>query len=203
MRWLSLYLRSRRVPMALVAAGTCLTATWTLWSVFSDSRTVGLQMVVLTVLLLVAALTATLGGPDDALELSAALPWLPRRVAHLLVAFLVVLALLLATLATGARFSPAWLVVRDVAGLLGLTALSATTIGTARAWFLPLGWTLAATLFPQPELLVGRVLTWQAQPPESTAAGVTAGLLALGGLVAYAVAGPALRAPAEAAQQGS
>jgi hypothetical protein len=109
--------------------------------------------------------------------------------------------LLLATLATGARFGPAWLVVRDAGGLLGLTALSATTIGTARAWFLPLGWTLAATLFPQSEPVIGRILTWQAQPAVNTAATVTAGLLALGGLIAYAVAGPARRAPAEAAQQ--
>jgi hypothetical protein len=35
--------------------------------------------------------------------------------------------------------------------------------------------------------------------PSSTAAGLTAGLLALAGLIAYAAAGPAQRAPAEAA----
>jgi hypothetical protein len=201
MRWLALYLRSRRTSTALAAAAGGMAVMWTLWSVFSDDRTVDMKMVVLTVLLLVAALTATLGGPDDALELSAALRWPPRRVAHLLVAFLVVAGLLVATLATGARFGPGWLVVRDAAGLLGLTALSATAIGTARAWFLPLGWTLGAILFPQSEPVVGRILTWQAQPSTSTAAAVTATLLALGGLAAYAVAGPARRAPAEAAQQ--
>jgi len=201
MRWLTLYLRSRRAPMALVATGGCAALTWSLWSVFSDSRNVGIQMVVVTVLLLVAALTATLGGPDDALEGTAGILWPPRRIAHLLVAFLVVVVLLLVTLATGARFGPAWLVVRDAGGLLGLTALSATTIGTARAWFLPLGWTLAAIMFPQSEPVIGRILTWQAQPPVSTAATVTAGLLALGGLTAYALVGPARRAPAEAAQQ--
>lgn len=53
----------------------------------------------------------------------------------------------------GARFGPAGLVVRDAAGLLGLTALGAVTIGIARAWFLPLGWTLAAILFPQSVLV--------------------------------------------------
>ncbi len=200
MRWLALYLRSRRVPMALAATGGCAAVMWTLWSVFSDSRDVGVQLVVLTVLLLVAALTATLGGPDDALDGTAGLPWPPRRLAHLLAAFLLVVALLLVTLVTGARFGPGWLVVRDTAGLLGLTALSAATIGSARAWFVPLGWTLAAILFPRAEPLAGRILTWQAQPPESIAAVVTAGLLALGGLVAYAIAGPVRRAPAEAAQ---
>jgi hypothetical protein len=201
MRWLTLYLRSRHAPTALIAAGGCAALTWSLWSVFSDSRVVGVQTVVLTVLLLVAALTTTLGGPDDALEATAGFHWPPRRVAHLLVAFLAVVALLLVTRATGARFGPVGLVLRDAGGLLGLTALSASTMGTARAWFLPLGWTLGAISFPQAEPVLGRILTWQAQPPASGAAAVTAGLLALGGLIAYAVAGPARRAPAEAGQQ--
>jgi hypothetical protein len=201
MRWLTLYLRSRRAPIALVATGGWAVVMWSLWSVFSDDRIVGRQMVVLTILLLVAALTATLGGPDDALEQTAGFRWPPRRAAHLLAAFLLVVALLLATLATGAEFGPTWLVVRDAGGLLGLTALGATTIGTARAWFVPLGWTLAAISFPQSNPApIGRILTWQAQPA-STAATVVAGLLAAGGLVAYAAAGPARRPPAEAAQQ--
>ena len=201
MSGLTLHLRSRRIPGALAAAAGGVALMWTLWSVFSDSREVGLPLVILTVLLLVVALTATLGGADDELEKTAAFAWLPRRAAHLVAAFLILVVLLAVTLATGARFGPAGLVVRDVAGLLGLTALGAAVIGTARSWFLPLGWTLAAVLFPQPETLAGRVLTWQSVEPASTAAAVTAGLLALGGLVAYAVAGPARKAPAEAAQR--
>ncbi|MET0496198.1 MAG: hypothetical protein ABW000_23990 [Actinoplanes sp.] len=201
MRWLTLYLRSRRAPMALVLAGVLMAGLWSLWLVFSESRGVDLQMVVLTVLILVAAVTATLGGPDDALEKTAAIVWPPRRIAHLLVAFLIIAGLLLVTLATGARFGPVWLVVRDVGGLVGLTALGAATLGTARAWFVPLGWTLAAVMFPQSEPGIARVLTWQTQPPSGTAAAVTAGLLALGGLIAYAVAGPVPRSPAEAGQQ--
>lgn len=200
MRWLTLYLRSRRAPMALATAAGSAALMWSLWSLFSDSRAVGVEMVILTALLMVAALTVTLGGPDDALEKTAAFSWLPRRAGHLLAAFLVVTVILLATLATGARFGPAGLVVRDAAGLLGLTALGAATMGTARAWFLPLGWTLGAILFPRSEPLIGRVLTWQAQEPSGTAAAVTAGLLVAGGLIAYAVAGPARSAPAEAAQ---
>ena len=200
MRWLTLYLRSRQAPMALAAAGGLAVLMWSLWSVFSNSRDVGFQMVVLTVLLLVVALTATLGGPDDALEGTAALRWPRRRVAHLLVAMLVVVVLLLVTLATGARFGPGWMVVRDAAGLLGLTALAAATMGTARAWFLPLAWTLTAALFPRSESVLAQILTWQSQPPASTAANLTGALLALGGLVTYAVAGPARRPPAEAGQ---
>lgn len=199
MRWLALYLRSRRTPMALIVALGCSVLTWSLWSVFSNSREVGMQMVVLTVLLLVAALTVTLGGPDDALEKTAALPWLPRRAAHLLAAFGIVAGLVAITLVTGARFGPAGLVVRDAGGLLGLTALAATTIGVARAWFLPLGWTLAAILFPQGESVVGRALTWQAQAPSDRGSAVLAVVLGLGGLIAYAMAGPARQSPGEAA----
>jgi hypothetical protein len=166
---------------------------WSLWSVFSDDRDAAPQMVVLTVLLLVAAQTVTLGAPDDELEVTAALRRLPRRAGHLLVAYLLLVLILMVTLTTGARFGPVWLVLRDVGGLLGLTALAAATVGTARSWFLPLGWTVAAVLFPQPEPVAGRILTWPAQPPASTAAAVTAAVLGLGGLIAYAVAGPARR----------
>jgi hypothetical protein len=200
-RWLTLYLRSRRVPAALAGAAGCTVVMWTLWSMASDSRTAGPELLVLTVLLLVASLAATLAGPDDALDGTAAPSWPARRVAHLLGAFVVVLALLAGTLLTGARFAPVGTVVRDTAGLLGLTALGAAVLGAARSWFLPLGWTLAAILFPRAQPLVGEILTWQAQPPSSRPAAVTAGVLALAGLVGYAVAGPARRAPAEAAQR--
>jgi hypothetical protein len=123
----------------------------------------------------------------------------PRRAAHLLAAAAVVLRLLLATLVTRARFGPAWLVVRDAAGLLGLMGLGAVTIGVPRSWFLPLGWTLASVAFPLSGPASHQVLTWQSQAPDSLAAAVTAGLLAVGGLIGYAIAGPARRAPAEAA----
>lgn len=201
MRLLTLYLRSRSVPAALVVATGCLVLMWVLWLASSKSRDAGPEMVVLTVLLMVAALTATLGGPDDALEATAAFAWLPRRAAHLLATGLVVMLLLLSTLPTAARFGPAGVVLRDTAGLLGLTALGAALIGPGRAWFAPLGWTLVAVVFPQTESVLGRVLTWQTQEPASRAAMVTAGVLAVGGLVAYAVAGPARKAPAEAGQQ--
>jgi hypothetical protein len=197
-RWVALYLRSRRAPVALIVALAGVALLWSLWSVFSDSRDVGLPVVVLAVLVLVTALTSTLGGPDTALELTGSLPPRLRRAAHLLGALVVVVLPLLITLATGARFGPGWLVVRDAAGLLGLTALGAAAIGPARAWFAPLTWTLAAIMFPRDEPVLGRILTWPAQPSSSNAAAVTAGLLAFAGLIAYALAGPAKRASPDA-----
>jgi hypothetical protein len=172
---------------------------WSLWTVFSNSREVGAPMVLLTIVVLVSAVAATLGGPDDALDRTAARRWAPRRAAHLLAALAIVLLLLLATLLTGARFGPATMVVRDTAGLLGLTALGATTLGPARSWFPPLGWTLPAIVFPQPDRTLGQILTWQSQAPDNKPAAAVAAALAIGGLIAYAWAGPALRTPAEAA----
>jgi hypothetical protein len=106
--------------------------------------------------------------------------------------------LVLATLPTGARFGPAGLVVRDAAGLLGLVALGAATLGAARSWFAPLLWTLTSVVLPSPRPAWGQALTWPAQPPDNVPAALTAAGLAAAGLVAYAAAGPALRAPAEA-----
>ncbi|MGW0434863.1 hypothetical protein ACWDV4_20285 [Micromonospora sp. NPDC003197] len=198
MRWPTLYLRSRRVPLALAAAVVGMVVMWVLGSAFSDGAP-GVTMVVLTVLLLVVALTATLGGPDEELDRTAAQPWAPRRVTHLLAALAVVAGLPFLTHLTGVGFGPAWLVIRDAAGLLGLTAFSAPLFGAVRAWFVPLGWTLAAAVYPVTGHLLGEILTWQSQAPGNTPAAVTAMLLAVGGLIAYAVAGPARRAPAEAA----
>lgn len=198
MRWLVLYLRSRRVPAALAATAGLGALMWTLWSVFSNSRDVGFPLLVLTVLLMVATGTATLAGPDDALERTAALRWPRRRAAHVLAALVVVVGLLLVTLVTGARFAPAGVVVRDAVGLLGLTALGAASVGVSRAWFLPLGWTMVTVIYPQ-QGTWGQAATWQAQPPDSRPAAVAAVLFGLAGLIAYAVAGPVRRAPAEAA----
>lgn len=201
MKGLHLYIRSRRAPVAIGTAAGITVLMWVLWEVSSDSDEAGLQMVVLGILLLVAALTMTLSGPDDELDKTGALFWPAWRALHLLTALVLIGGLLLITQFTGARFGPMSLVLRDTAGLLGLTALSAAVIGTAKAWFVPLGWTLAAILFPQGGDLLGRVLTWQAQEPPSRAAAVTATVLALIGLMAYTVTGPARNAPADAAWQ--
>ncbi|GAA2360061.1 hypothetical protein GCM10010170_054750 [Dactylosporangium salmoneum] len=198
MRWLTLYLRSRRVPAALAAAAAGIAVMWVLAAATSDSAP-GLTMVVLTVLLLTAALTATLGGPDEELDRTAALPWAPRRAAHLLAAVTVVAGLPLLTQLTPTGFGPAALVIRDAAGLLGLTALSAPLLGAGRAWFAPLGWTLAATIYPAAGNVLGQILTWQSQAPGNVPAAATAATLACGGLIAYAIAGSARHARAETA----
>ena len=193
-----LYARSRRIPVTLGLLGAITVLTWTLWSVFSNTREVGLPMILLTVLLMVAAVSATLAGPDDALDRTAALPWARRRALHLLAALAVIVALLLLTLVTGAQFTPFTIVLRDAVGLLGLLALGAATVGAAKSWFLPLVWTMFAAVYP----LAGRwgeLATWQAQVPDHRPAAILAAVLGLSGLIAYAVAGPPARPATESA----
>ncbi|WP_431928096.1 hypothetical protein [Micromonospora wenchangensis] len=191
-----LYLRARRVPLALAAAVGGAAVIWALYLAFAKDRDATPLVVVLTVVLMVAALAPTLAGPDANLDRTASLRWAWRRGGHLLAGGAIVLAVLLATLHTGARFGPAALVVRDAAGLLGLTALCTSVVGAARSWFLPVGWTSIAAMYPQAGTW-GAVATWQGQPTDSRAATVTAAAFALGGLVAYAIAGPARTDPAE------
>ncbi|GAA2331529.1 hypothetical protein OKJ48_11415 [Streptomyces kunmingensis] len=189
MRGLTLYVRSRRAPAAFGAALAGTVLAWLPATVFSDRGEVGGPVLVLTVLLLVAVSTTTLGGPDDTLDRTAARPWTWLRMSHLATVLGCVVILLAATLLTGTRFGPFGCVVRDAAGLLGLTALGAVTVGTARSWFLPLGWTLGAAAFPGTGT-VGAVLTWQTQAPDSRPAVVVAAVLAAAGLAAYVSRGP-------------
>ncbi|WKU05767.1 hypothetical protein [Micromonospora sp. HUAS LYJ1] len=191
-----LYLRSRRVPLALAGAVGGTAVIWALYLAFAKDRDATPLVVVLTVLLMVSALAPTLAGPDANLDRTASLRWPRRRAAHVLAGGVIVLAVLLATLHTGARFGPAGLVVRDAAGLLGLTALCTSVVGAARSWFLPVGWTTIAAVYPQGGTW-GAVATWQGQPTDSRAATAMAAAFALGGLLAYAIAGPARTDPAE------
>ena len=197
MRWLTLYLRSRRVPMAAALIAGIAVLMWAAWDLSSKTREVGFPLLILTVLLMVAAVSATLAGPDDALERTAALPWARRRAVHVLAALALIAGLLLLTLVTGARFTPYGVVLRDAAGLLGLTALGAATIGAAKSWFLPLGWTMIAVVYPL-QGRWGELATWQSQAPDHKGAAIVAAVFGIAGLIAYAVAGPPARAATEA-----
>ncbi|MFD8308770.1 hypothetical protein ACFV29_41600 [Streptomyces sp. NPDC059690] len=196
MRGVTLYVRSRQVPTALGAASAGTAVAWLLATVFGGRGEVGRVVLVLTVLLVVSVVTTTLGGPDDTLDRTAARPWASLRMSHLAAALTCVLMLLLLTLLTGTRFGPAGCVFRDTAGLLGLTALAAAAAGTARSWFLPLGWTLGAVVFPGTGTL-GETLTWQTQAPDSRPAAMVAALLTTAGTAAYVSRGPRHRTTPE------
>ncbi|MFJ3820548.1 hypothetical protein [Streptomyces nodosus] len=196
MTGLTLYVRSRRGPAALGAALAGAAGAWLLAAVSGEKGQVTGAVLALTVLALVAVLTTTLGGPDDALDRTAARPWVWLRVAHLAAALSGVLVFLAATLLTETRFGPFVCAVRDTAGLLGLTAGGAVVLGTARSWFLPLGWTLGAAAFPGTGP-VGEALTWQTQAPGNRPAAVVAAVLTVVGIAAYVSRGPRARRSSE------
>lgn len=201
MRWLKLYLRSRRAFPALTIATAAIALMWALWLVYSESTTIDPRMLSLTVMLAVAALLPTLSGADDALDHTASVNWPVRRAGHLLLATAVITALLLLTTVTGARFGPFPLVLRNTAGLVGLAALGAALLGAGRAWLAPLTWTLVTVmpfLEPSPKLAM-QVAGWPIQPAGTTAATVCAGILAAAGLLAYTLHGCPRRPAAETA----
>jgi hypothetical protein len=194
-RWLRLYLLSRRVPLASAVSIGAVALIWVAWLAFSNRREVSESLTVLTVVLALAPMIPTLAGDDDALESTAALPWPPRRALHLIACFAVVAAALAATRGTGAWFGPTWQVVRDCAGLTGLIGLGVALVGTRLAWQLPISWTALQVVLGGPESDWRQALYWLVQPADNRVAAVTAALLFLAGVAAYAWrAGPRVSA---------
>jgi hypothetical protein len=197
MRLLVLYLRSRRLPLAVAAAAGGVAAVWSIDRV-TDHRAAGL----LALLAVVAATLAAgpgLAGADVDLDRTAAVPWPPRRAAHVVAAGAAVIGMVAATWLTGDQLAPAAQVTRDAVGMTGLLALGAATLGANQAWVPPLSWTLLSLTvmaLPWPSPATSRqVLTWMLQPADATPATVTALLLGATGVLAYAVVGPAHERP--------
>lgn len=191
MSWLRLYLRSRRLPVALAVATAAACLVWASWLASAEPPTVDVRLVTLTVMLATAAFGATLSGADDALDHTASINWPLRRGAHLLLAGVVITGLLSLTVLTDSRFEPFAVVLRNTAGMLGLTALGAALFGTARSWIAPLVWTLISVLpVVQPsEDARMQVVGWLVQSADSALAAACAVVLAATGLLAYTVLG--------------
>ncbi|MCG5468612.1 hypothetical protein LADH09A_002480 [Micromonospora sp. LAH09] len=203
MRWLRLHLRSRRVPLALGSAAALITLAWVLTVVYTDSTTINARTASLTIMLAVVAFGTTLGGADDALDHTAAVNWPLRRAGHLLLVLAAITALLSLSTLTDARYEPLALVLRNTAGLLGLTALGTALVGAALSWIAPLTWTLIAVLpimGPSTDVRT-QVASWLLQPPGTTVATVCATVLAVTGLLAYALRGGPLRPVTETAAE--
>lgn len=191
MRWLVLYVRSRRlasstgVALASVAALGGLAAT-------ADAGLTRAVLALFAVTVVVSVAATSLAGPDPALERTAALDWRVRRTVHV-VAVGAVTAGAVAVLGVVTDV-PADVVVRNAIGLTGLAALGVVVLGGGLAWCVPMVWTVAgvtaalATRTPPAPLL-----TWPVQPADVGAATVAACVLGAAGLVAYALAGPSTR----------
>ncbi|XVU28970.1 hypothetical protein ACQPZJ_18490 [Actinoplanes sp. CA-054009] len=186
--WLPLYLRSRRLQAALAVSLGAVLVVWAAWSAFSSQREISLGLTVFTVALALAPVIPTLAGHDDSLESTAALPWPPRRALHLLVCGALITAALAVLGVTGTTFGPFAQLARDGAGLTGLTGLSVALLGARLAWAPPIGWAAVQILFGAPDGAAWhRALFWLIQAPSDRTAAVTATLLLLAGVTAYAL----------------
>ncbi|MFE2415150.1 hypothetical protein ACFXDE_43180 [Kitasatospora sp. NPDC059408] len=186
MRWLTLYARSRQVPVSAAAIALVTAALWALDG--PEHAEVGTAILVLTTT--VAAASVGLGGRDVTLERTAAIRWAPRRAAHVLLIGLLTGAALLAVQAAGTQLAPTAVVVRAAAGLTGLAALGAVLCGAHFAWTLPVGWLAFTLLTPSPRGTAGEVLHWMTFPPDTPASTATALTLLALGTTLYAATGP-------------
>lgn len=188
MRWLTLYARSRQVPASAAAVTLVALTVWALNRHGAGPIDLGIAVLALTAN--VAAASVGLGGPDVVLERTAAIRWVPRRAAHVLLVGAFAGAALLTVRAAGAKLAPTEVVVRDSAGLVGLAALGAALCGAQFAWTLPTGWLAITLLVPTPGGTAGQVVDWMVFPPGTAPSTATAWALLTTGTVVYAVAGP-------------
>ncbi|MFG2350158.1 hypothetical protein [Streptomyces phaeochromogenes] len=189
MRWLTLYARSRQIPASLAAVVIGVVAVWAL----AREEGAGPGDPRLPVLVLstgVMAFSIGLGGQDLALDRTAAIRWVPRRAAHVLLAGAVVAAALLTVQTMGASMATTTFVVRDSAGLMGLVALGAALSGGQYAWTLPFAWLLFSFFAPPPTSAPMEVAMWMLLPAGTAVGTWTALVLTVVGTAAYAVAGP-------------
>lgn len=190
MRLLLLYLRSRQVPAALAAAVGGVAVLWWL-SQATDDPTLHATLGLLAVAAGTAAADTGLAGADIDLDRSAAIAWPPRRAAHVIAVGGAIIGIVAATALTGDQLAPARQIVRDAVGMSGLVALGAATLGASRAWVVPLTWTLLVLLWvPAAGATYQQVLTWMLQPAASAPAAITASVLGVTGVLAYAILGP-------------
>ena len=182
MNCLPLHLRARRVPAAVVAALSTSGLAWLAWYLASDHPKVGPPLAAITVALACVAVSVTLAGDDEALERTGSLPWPQVRALHLLIAFVLLTGLFVGTRATPVQFGSVAFVTRDIAGLLGLTALGSTVLGAQRAWLAPVCLSVISVFWGAPSSRPSlQILTWTTQPTGTTASTITAvGLAALG-----------------------
>ncbi|MEU0059465.1 hypothetical protein [Streptomyces sp. NPDC006334] len=188
MRWLTLYARSRHVPASLTAVliGTVLVRAI---AQGAEGGSGDPRMLPLVLAAGVMAVSVGLSGQDPALDRTAAIRWMPRRAAHVLLAGAFVGTALTVALAVSRDAIPAELVVRDNAGLTGLTALGAVVLGGRYAWSLPFAWLSFAFFAPPATGVPMQVATWMLLPPDTAAGTWTALVLLLVGTTAYAVTG--------------
>jgi hypothetical protein len=184
MRPVALYARSRSVPAAVAALPVVVFLAWSAmhspWTPLSAS---------LTSLAAVLVITVGLAGQDPELDRSTAVPWPVWRFWHLVLAGVLAAISVLLVQELGSETFGFEFVVRDTAGMVGLAGLAATVIGARFAAAAPVLWWAVSAIMPPTESVSGRMITWPVRSPDDAVAMWTAGVLFLGGIIAYVVRG--------------
>jgi hypothetical protein len=175
-RLLALHVRARRGGPIAGAVGAVAAVCWALAAFVADA---GMVVAVVGPLALVSLVALALGGDDPGLERSTPRPWPRWRAAELGAAAIVVAgALLPALVAIGEDATAA---LRNLVGLLGITALGAVVAGARLAWCAPVGWACAGAALGARDQDWLLPLTWPVQAGEAPVAGALAiGLVLVG-----------------------
>lgn len=184
-----LYARSRQVPASLAAV---VISAVTVWALARDGggESWDPRPPVLVLAAAAMAISTGLSGQDLALDRTAAIRWVPRRAAHVLLSSGIVATVVLTVQAVGEDMATTAFIVRDSAGLMGLVALGAALSGGQFGWTLPFAW-LAFSFFAPPATSVPmQVATWMLLPPGTAVGAWTALVLTVAGTTAYALVGP-------------
>jgi hypothetical protein len=186
MRWPTLYARSRQlaVPVVALVLGAALLLGLSRW--LWDGR-IGILSMIIVMTLGVAAASPGLAGFDHDLDRTASFSWPPRRAMHLIGLGVVTTGLSLAVNATLGSGLPTGVVLRDVAGQVGLLGLGAALIGGSFGWSLPF---LFMVLAQVPGMSDVPVAGWLVQPADTVSATLTAAVAVTAGLLSYLTFGP-------------
>jgi hypothetical protein len=187
-----LYARSRALPRTLAAlAGTAALAVWAAGEMNAYVDTYRrVPIVALAPLLAAAVIGASLHTPTGELDRTAARPWWPRRLAHLLTLTALAAALLpLTVLGDALAFGPPAMI-RNLLGCTGVTAAAAALLGARLSWLPTLGCVSAVYLVSNG--VHGRAVTvwaWPMQLGGQPGAWLAAGAVFMLGTVLYVVRG--------------
>ncbi|GII95273.1 hypothetical protein [Sinosporangium siamense] len=188
MRFAVLYARSRRVVASLIGLPVGMGLIWALSR--DPAEGTGPTAAALALVAGVTFVSVGLSGRDPALDRTASLPWARVRLAHLLLGGLLTGVMWLTLQAMDEELATAAFVVRDTAGLIGLTALGAVAGGARYAWAPPFTWFAVAFFTPREPDVGSQIVTWMLLPPDTEVASWSAAVLTAAGLGAYTLFGP-------------
>jgi hypothetical protein len=191
-----LHLRYRGVPafvvgVAVVALLAWLAADWLVHRDWLGGAEARIPVVAAAPLLAAVLASSGLGGADEELERTTAVPWRLIRALHVLGAFVLVGGVLAVTALWESRTYGAHELVRNAAGYVGMVAAASVVTGTRLAWAPAFGYAAVVYLAaPKPLRPETAWWTWPLQPWNASPAAWAAALLFVAGIILYAHFGP-------------